>query len=384
MMNTGSQVEGTLAAMLNDASIDAIIAFDVQYIIVAWNRTAEVIYGLLKAAVLGRQLTEVLPSLLKDPETGHAIKRAYEGIKSFVPASNAYPHRLQVENHFIPLADETRIVGVMNIVHDVAHRIKAEEQLQALNNRLEKQNRQLQQTAAELASFTLISSNNIKQPIRHMYTAVENLIRAEAKRLTDTGKASFRRIQSSLSKMDLLLDDLLGLAQVSILEKRDTLVDLNGLLTEVTAALQPKIQEKNVRIEVGELGTIYAHAKQLHTLFYHLLDNAIKFNESRQPWIRITCKKEWASLYPEVAFSEREYYRITILDDGIGFSKEEAEKIFTLFEKLHANKYKGSGVGLAIARKIMDAHDGFIRAEPGANGGANFHCFFPVNDQPAD
>lgn len=366
--------------MLNDCSIDAIIAIDVQNTIIAWNKTAETIYGMQKEAVLHKQLEAVLPDLLKDPETLQAIRKAFQGLKSFLPASKIYHHRRQVENHFIPLSGKTGIVGVMNIAHDVSHRIKAEEQLQALNTRLEHQNRQLQQTAGELASFTLISSSNIKQPIRHIYTAVENLIRAEAARLTDTGKASFRRIQSSLSKMNLLLDDLLSLAQISVLEKPDTLVDLNSVVSGVIASLQQKIEEKNAIIEADQLRTIYAHEKQMHVLFYQLLDNAIKFNESRQPRIRITCEKEWTSPYPDIALSEREYWRVTIHDNGIGFEQGDAEKIFILFEKLHANKYKGSGVGLALAGKIMDAHDGFIRAESGPAGGTSFHCFFPLGD----
>ena len=375
-MNT-ALMDGSLPVMLTDFSIDAIIAIDMNCTVVAWNTMAETMYGLLKADVLHRPLAHVLPSLLEDPETAQAIDRAFEGIKSFVPASRAYPHRLQVENHFTPLINERGILGVMNIVHDVAHRIKAEEQLQALNSQLEKQYRQLQQASDELASFTLISSSNIKQPIRHIYTAVENLIRAEAGRLTDSGKASFRRIQSSLSKMDLLLDDMLNLARISTLEKPQTLVGLNELFAEVMATLHNKMEEREVQIEVQTFIAIPAHRAQIQVLFQHLLDTAIRFSEGNKRMIIVDCNKEWASEFPEVALSEREYYRVSISYNGAG--PADAGKEIALYEKPQADKYKNSGIGLAIARKIMNAHDGFMRIESNPDGHSYFHCFFSVN-----
>lgn len=372
------EVEKELAETLNDCSIDAIIALNTDRNIIAWNRTAEIIYGKLKAEALGKPLTEIFPALPEDTETIHAIDLAFKGHKSFVPASKLHTHRLHVENHYIPLTNKTGITGIMNIVHDVAHRIKAEQQLQALNDKLEKQYRQLQKTSAELASFTFVSSNNIKQPIRQVYTAVEHLIKTEAERLTDTGKAAFRRIQASLNRMNLLLDDILSLAQISILEKPDKLINLNNLLEDVITGLQKQITETNANITLKEPCSIYGHEKQLHLLFYHLLDNAIKFNESKTPYVTIECKKMMISPHPDVAFSERKYYRVTIADNGIGFEQSDAERIFTMFEKLHTGKYKGSGMGLTIARKIMDAHDGFIQAENNPEKGSCFHCFFPA------
>ncbi|MBE7169145.1 MAG: PAS domain S-box protein [Williamsia sp.] len=367
--------------MLNDCSIDAIIAIDVQHTIIAWNATAEIVYGMRKAAVLGKPLQKVLPSLLEDPETRQAIARAYEGTKSFVPASKTYSHRVQVENHFIPLEHERGIIGVMNIVHDVAHRIKAEEQLQALNNRLEKQYRQLQQTSSELASFTFISSSNIKQPIRQIYTAVENLIRAEAGRLTDAGKAAFRRIQSSLSKMDLLLDDMLRLARISTLEKPETPVDLDMVLAEVTASLHKKTEEKGVNIVAESLCIIPGHKEQLYLLFQHLLGAALRFSENKAPAVRVGCEKVWASEFPEVALSEKEYCRITVQYKGSNAGLEEEQVTPSSSEGGQSGKYKNTGIEIAIARKIMNAHEGFIRVEHSPEGFTHVHCFFQATGQ---
>jgi signal transduction histidine kinase len=124
---------------------------------------------------------------------------------------------------------------------------------------------------------------------------------------------------------------------------------------------------------------ITGHKNYLYLLFYNLLENAVKFNENGMAEIKVTCENVLLNEINE-QLTETEYYCITIKDNGIGFDASDAERIFTMFEKLHpAGKYKGSGTGLAIARKIMDAHDGFIRAESNGNG-SSFHCYFPRGD----
>jgi PAS domain S-box-containing protein len=368
-----------LAALLNDSSIDAIIAFDKNHIITAWNAAAEKIYGTAKDEALGQSVFDVIESLKDDPETIEAIKQALKGSKRFVPASKQFKHRCHAENHYIPLNKNNNVVlGVMNIVHDVAHRIKAEQQLQYLNEELEKRYRQLQATSQELATFTYITSNKIKEPIRQIYTGIEHLITVEASRLSNSGKATFRRMQTSLTRMDLLLDDILSIAQISILEKSYTPVDLTALAEEAIAEIKKKT-DKDPVIAIHELCVVKGHRNYLYMLFHNLLQNAIKFNESNEPAIDISCKK--VMLEEASALStDAEYYKVSITDNGIGFEEGDKEKIFTIFEKLNGNQYKGSGIGLTIAKKIMDAHDGFIIAESTPGKGASFHCFFPVTD----
>jgi len=368
----------SLAELLNDFSIDAIIAIDPGSKVIAWNRTAAIVYGHSKKQVLGKSLSQVIPGIELDTETIKAIDQALKGHKTFVPASTLYAHRKHRENHYIPLNDnDGNIIGVMNIVHDVAHRIKAEQQLQYLNEELEKRYRQLKSTSEELASFTYITSNKIKEPIRHIYTGVEHLIKAEAGRLTDSGKATFRRMQSSLSRMGLLLDDVLSLAQISILQNPDTDVDINGVVKEVAAEIENKA-DRRIKIIIEELCVIKGHKNYLHLLFYNLLDNAIKFNKSNEPEIKISCTKIMLEEPVGNLLPGTEYYKITIIDDGIGFDMADAERIFKMFEKLHDKEYKGSGIGLTMAKKIMELHDGFITVESIPGVGSSVNCFFPV------
>lgn len=369
----------TLAELLIDRSIDAIIAIDTKYNIIAWNKTATTMYGIAKNEALGKSLLKIMPVLENDAEMMNAMQRAFLGGKTFVSSSKQFAYRLHLESHFIPLKDdEGNITGVMNIVHDVAHRIKAEQQLQQLNEELEKRYKQLQTTAEEMASFTYIASNKIKEPIRQVYTSIEHLIHSEAGRLTDSGRAAFRRMQSSINRMDLLLDDILSIAQISILQKPDALVDLNELMKEVKVAMQ-KNSEKHSQIEVGELGAIPGHKDYLFLLFYNLIDNSIKFNESETPQIKISFEKVSINNESRAPFIDPEYIKVSVTDNGIGFEAHDAGRIFTMFEKLHDKKFKGSGMGLAVAKKIMSAHNGFITAESEAGKGSSFHCFFPAH-----
>ncbi len=371
-----STTEKNLEQMLVDCSIDAIIAVDETNTIIAWNVIAEKIYGQKKDEVIGKNLTEIVPSVLADEETQQAIRLALKGIKSFVPASKRFPHREHVENHFIPLKEGDQIVGVMNLVHDVSHRIKAEEKLQYLNDELERRFRQLQVASGELAAFTYLSSNKIKEPIQHVYTSIEFLIKTEASRLTDSGKASLRRIQSSINRMNLLLDDILSLSQISILEKTETLVDLYELIGGIIATLKKK-SEKNARFTCEKLCSIKGHRQYLHILFYNLLDNAVKFNENDTAIVNINCETVCIQQENNIVVSELEYYKVTVSDNGIGIADADKDRIFRMFEKLHDKTYKGSGMGLTIAQKIMHAHGGYIQVESVPGKGSAFHCFFP-------
>jgi PAS domain S-box-containing protein len=371
---------GNLGEILNDFSIDAIIAIDTKYNVVAWNRTAALAYGYSKKHALGKPLFQLIPELEKDTETIKAIELSLKGYKTFVASSKLCMHRQHRENHYIPLQDdEGTVIGVMNIVHDVAHRIKAEQQLQYLNEELERRYRQLKSTSEELASFTYITSNKIKEPIRHLYTGIEHLIKVEAGHLTDSGKATFRRMQSSLSKMDLLLDDVLSIAQISILQKVETDINVTELAKEVAEDIEKKT-ETRVNIIVKELCIVKGHRNYLYLLLYNLLGNAIKFNGNSVAEIRISCEKVVLNEPVTQSLPYAEYYRITITDNGIGIDRADTERIFRMFEKLHDKNYKGSGIGLTIAKKIMEAHDGFITVESVPGVGSSFHCFFPVTD----
>jgi PAS domain S-box-containing protein len=373
-----------ISEMLLDSSIDRVMAIDHNWNIIAWNHTSELISGINKKNVIGKKITELFPQILQDQEMMDAIEVAFKGRKSFLPSlTNAF-NRHYSENHFIPLKDHREnVIGVMNIIHDVAHRIKVEKQLQKLNIALEKKYNQLEKANSELATFTYITSRDIKEPLKHVYTSLELLIKKEGATLSNLSKGNLRRMQGSLNKMNLLIDDITAVAGISTKSEQLSSVDLEEILVDTTTTLRNKINEKKAIIEAATLPQITGYKKMLEYLFLHIIDNALKFHdENTSPRIIINCKyvigdeENKRNLLPG-----KEYLKISFQDNGIGFRNEDAERIFNLFEKLNDRKYHGSGVGLTISRKIVEAHDGFIDAVSSPGNGAIFNCYFPVEQE---
>ena len=370
-----------LFELLNDCSIDRVMAIDDQWCVIAWNRTAAQITGIDKADILGKPLLEVFPKLGTDPDIMEAIKFGFEGRKSFVPARAGAFNRHSYENHFIPLTDDTgHVNGVMNIMHDVAHREKAEKKLQHLNEALEQQYRQLETAATEMATFTYITSNEIKEPLRLVYTAFELLVKSEGRVLSNGGKANIRRIQGSLNRINLLLDDIWALSHINSFQHVQASVNLNEVCKEVQNKLQRKISESGGIIETNELPVIHGYKDMLQTLFINLIDNSLKFQAmGNQPRITITSRRVSPDQLPSGFQSESPMVLVEFNDNGIGFDPAQAGRIFIMFEKLNSKgQYHGSGMGLAIVKKIMEAHNGFVLATAQPDKGTTIQCYFPA------
>jgi PAS domain S-box-containing protein len=367
-----------LSNMLVESSIDAIIAISNNMDIIAWNAAAAIIYGRQKEDVLGKQLYKILPSLEEDEEIGRAITIAAKGFKSFVPAAKEFEHRRHTEIHIIPLKEFKEVTGIMLLVHDVSHRIKAEESLQYLNSELQDRIRQLQATSRELTYLTHIATHKIRGPIRNIYTAIEGLIKTEAAHLSNSGRASFRRMQSSLNRMNLLLDDIITLTEINILEKPQSLVRMDEVINEVVESLEQRIAEKNAVITNHELCEIRAHKNQLVLLLHQMLHNAIKFNHSEVPHISIACCKVNVEKSEFETAKPGEYYSLTIRHNGMSSAQTATDEMQGVVDKLTENIDKGNSMTLAIATKIMEAHGGFLVQDNNTDKETILKCFFPV------
>ncbi|MEX6689794.1 ATP-binding protein [Danxiaibacter flavus] len=385
MLDKMNEISANIAEMMNDASIDRLMAIDTDWKIIAWNKTTEILSGILRDEVLGKNLLKVFPQLEQDEEIMSGFRLAMDGIKSFIPAAEGKFNRDYYENHFIPLEDEDgKRIGVMNIMHDVAHRIKAEQQLHKLNELLKKQYQQLEKTTAELATFTSITSTDLKEPVKKLYTSLELLVRSEGANLTNHGKAGLRRMQSSLTKMNLLLDDILAFSAANSIGNELERFDLNEVLQRVLESLRQKIAARQAVIEAHDLPVMYGSRQMLQYLLYNLIDNALKFQQDGNiPKITISAANvERQQDKGGDGTNLKAYLCITVRDNGIGFAQEDADKIFMLFEKIHPRKeYPGSGIGLTISRKIVEAHGGFIEVESQPGKGSAFHCCLSLMDE---
>ena len=370
MANRNEPYMNELASMLNDAILDRVMAMDRNLDIIAWNKPSENITGICKKDALGKNVMEIFPRLKQDEEIVRAIEMALDGKTSLLPARAGLFNRDHYENQFMPLIDgEGNVIGVMNLMHDVAHRIKAEKKLQKLNTALQQKYKQVEKLNADLSTFTSITGNELKEPIRKVYTSLEMLVKNDAARLSDSSKAGLRRMQASLNRINLLLDDILALSTVSHFSIDFTPVDLNIVLQETCKALRGKIEESQAVIDAEPLPVVNGSREMLYYLFYNLLDNALKFQEAGHiPQIKINAAFKTAA-------DETEYHCISVIDNGIGFDQADAERIFNMFERLHERKrFHGSGIGLTICRKIAEAHGGYIEVQSEPGKGSIFHC----------
>ena len=234
-----------LSEMLTNASIDRVMAINKEWKIIAWNKASEVFTGLPATVVIGKPVTRIFSAMESDVKFTAAFQTALKGFNAFLPADPQFEHRSYFESHFIPLKNDSGVVaGVMHIMHDVSHRMKAEKQLMELNAALRLKCRQLEEAYAEIASFTNLTSQNIKEPMRRLYLALEHIIRTEAGNLSDSSRAGFRRMQTSFNRMNLLLEDILSVSGVSSQAKAGRQVHLMHLVDRVKEALSFKPSEQ--------------------------------------------------------------------------------------------------------------------------------------------
>lgn len=267
-----------------------------------------------------------------------------------------------------------KIVGT---IQDISERKQSELELLEKTKALERSNQSLEQ-------FAYAASHDLKEPMRKMQVFLERLKTGLMPRLSGEEVSLLERIEKAGDRMTRLVDDLLEYSHVSVRPRELEEVDLNDKIKRVLEDLELTIQEKGADIQVESLPCIYGHRIQLQQLFQNLISNALKYSkEEVPPVIEITCSKvKGASINADLAEAEKakDFYFIEVKDNGIGFEAEYAEKIFQVFQRLHGKfEYSGTGVGLAIARKVVENHNGYILAESEPGKGARFKVYLPVS-----
>jgi two-component system CheB/CheR fusion protein len=239
---------------------------------------------------------------------------------------------------------------------------------------------ELNYTNTELSQFAYIASHDLQEPLRKIITYTDRLSeRQEA--WTRTEQEHLGKIISSAGRMRRLINDLLNFSKSSRPSKELVRADLTAIVGDVVKELDLAIEEKRAKISVRKLPLIQGVPLQFHQLFYNLIGNAIKFSaDGRSPRITVSAKKVAKTrleAFPSLD-QNKVYHEIIVADNGIGFRKEFANQIFTIFQRLNTNeKYAGSGIGLALCRKIVTNHKGVIFAESALGEGARFHVILP-------
>ncbi|HEX6335159.1 MAG TPA: PAS domain-containing protein, partial [Flavisolibacter sp.] len=242
---------------------------------------------------------------------------------------------------------------------------------------------ELKRSNANLEEFAYAASHDMKEPIRKIHYFANRIKSSISDRFTEEEARYFERMEAAARRMGLLIDDLLSYSQVSVKPAMLEQVDLNGVLEQVLNDLEIEISEKGARIIAEKLLTIKAHPRQIQQAFQNLVSNALKFQEPGHPPVieitsRMVAGRDTAfRLSPDE--QQQEFYLVEVRDNGIGFNPEDAQRIFNVFTRLHGNsEFAGTGVGLSIARKVMENHYGYIRAESQEGVGSLFQLLFPA------
>ena len=334
------------------------------------NKAVEILLGLKPEKLVKKRLRE-FPSLTRDPAimekfiavTEHDEQQSFETL---------YEKDGNEKWFYILLARLED--GLTASFHDITELKQNHEELKENIKKLEHSNTELEQ-------YAYVASHDLQEPLRKIRTYASYLIETEGSRFDERGKAYIEKIASAAERMSALINDILSFSSLKR-EPAFMKVDLSHVLKNMLIDLDLLIAQKKADITYDKLPVVEAIPLQMHQLFYNLINNSLKFSKENEPAvIRITSRhlpqeevKRHAELLPELTYCE-----ITLSDNGIGFNPEFSEQIFGLFKRLGTRKtFSGSGIGLALCRKVVNNHNGVIYAEGQVQQGATFHVILPV------
>jgi signal transduction histidine kinase len=254
------------------------------------------------------------------------------------------------------------------IVRDLEAVRAAEEELQEKAVALERSN-------AELEQFAYVASHDLQEPLRKVTSFCQMIERRYSGQLDERGEQYIAFAVDGAKRMQALINDLLAFSRVGRVERPRELVDLDELVVQATSTLSLAIEETGVSVEVrGDLPEVYGERSLLGLVLQNLISNAIKFRGDEPPVVRVSARRDGQN------------WELTVADNGIGIDPEYADRIFVIFQRLHARDvYAGTGIGLTMCRKVIEYHGGQIWLEPSQNGagGSTFRFTLPVPEDIA-
>ncbi|SHH80381.1 hypothetical protein SAMN04488109_5528 [Chryseolinea serpens] len=274
-------------------------------------------------------------------------------------------------------------VGTSTDIHDrKLFTDELENKVLQRTNELNLLNQNLLKSNDELAQFAYVASHDLQEPLRKIQTFAGRILDVESKNLSERGRDYFQRMQSASVRMQQLIMDLLSFSRANTNEKYFEVTDLNVILQLVKEQLKDTIDQKQAVILSSTLPVLNIISFQFEQLFTNLIANALKFSKTDvPPLIAIHADKVGRDHVHHKDAEDILYHRIMITDNGIGFEPQFNERIFQVFQRLHGkDEYPGTGIGLAICKKIIENHQGFIEASGQLNKGAVFTVYVPARN----
>ncbi|WP_207506417.1 ATP-binding protein [Telluribacter humicola] len=358
-----------------ESSVHVIAVMDTQMRYTIVNKSFEQIYKIDRSEIVGRKYTEVFPQTVGS-NIHQDIQKALQGTYVHNPNTRSAIIPGYFESHFVPLKEAGKVYSVLFILHDISNIMEANEKLKVANEELVKSN-------IELEQFAYVASHDLQEPLRKIQIFTD-LVKSRRHEGEEASKY-LEKIHASAERMTLLIRDLLSYSRLSRIEEGFVETDLNETMELVKSDFEMLIQQKGATIICPALPVVKGIPHQLGQLFANLISNALKFCQE-SPIIRITVEELSDSsrkLFPNLP-GEEKYWVIKVADNGIGFEAQYSQKIFTIFQRLNdQKKYAGTGIGLAICRKIAENHKGTITASSIPGQGATFTIVLPVYSEVA-
>jgi PAS domain S-box-containing protein len=361
--------------MVREVQDYAIILLNEKGEIENWNAGAEKIKGYREEDVIGKNFEifytpadrkRKFPEMLLEKARQNG-KAEYEGWRLRKDGTTFWGSIVLTALH----DSDNTIIGFSKVTRDLTERKHAEDKMRAYMLELESQNRELEQ-------FAYVASHDLQEPLRKIQTFIDII----EHNFNDAVmvKKYFEKINSSAQRMTELIKSVLNYSRLSTEGREKENIDLNTVVDNMRTEFELLIHEKNARIEHDPLPVINAIAFQVHQLFANLIGNALKFTKN-DPVVRISSKMvtKPGIVHAPQNLADGNYIEVSVSDNGIGFNQQYERVIFSMFQRLHGKKeYAGTGIGLALCKKIMENHNGYITVESELSKGSVFYVYFPA------
>lgn len=336
---------------------DAFFAFDKNWIVTYWNKKAESMLTIPKEKVLGKNIWEVFPE--------HINSKSYKNYHYALKTNKV----LKYENFYEELDKWFEIsaypseTGLSVFFKDITERKVSDLQLLHLNKQLQKQAKDLAVSNKELEDFAYVASHDLQEPLRMVTGFLGRIEKKYSSVIDDRGRQYIHFAVDGAKRMRRIILDLLEFSRIGRMEEKEEHIDLNELVAEIIMLSQTLIEDTNAVINTGKLPSLISYKAPVRQVFQNLVNNALKYhNEHIQPVINISAKET------------PDGWQFSISDNGIGIEEEYYNRIFLLFQRLHnKDEYSGTGIGLAICKKIIENFGGQIWVQSEYGTGSTFY-----------
>jgi PAS domain S-box-containing protein len=351
-----------------ESANDAIVTIDERGIIISANPTTEEVFGYTLPEVIGHSVSRLIPSPHREQHDDYIAQYVATGVGGDVigirrevtgQRKDGTLASLDLSVSAIVLDDRRLFTGILR---DITSRKNAERMLEQYSQELKRSN-------AELEQYAYVVSHDLKEPLR-MVTSFTNLLEEELRKgLSNDARRYMRFVSDGAGRMRTMIEDLLDYSRVGRGDMEMEATDLTEAVATALENLAISIQESGVEVQIGELPPVSGVPSLLLRLFQNLIGNAIKFRGDRKPVIQIGAEQDG------------ETWKLFVRDNGIGIESQHLERVFQVFQRLHRrDEYEGSGIGLAVCRKIVERHGGQLWVESVKDEGSTFWLTFPVDE----